>query len=48
MCCDDMELINDNAINISKKCRRVNGYQRTPEYIDFFNNIYRIKKKICV
>lgn len=44
-CCDDTNITNDASCLICKNCASVHGYQPVKEYIDFYENRYRIKRK---
>ena len=40
-----MDLIKDDGMNICKKCGVVTGYDEAPEYIDFYENEYKMRRK---
>lgn len=44
-CCDNTNITNDASCLICKNCASVHGYQPVKEYIDFYENRYRIKRK---
>lgn len=44
-CCNNMYIINNEFCFICKICGSVYGYQLAREYIDFYENRYRIKRK---
>ena len=44
VCCDKQEIINDNG-HVCKNCGQVNGYDAADEYVDFYNNMYLIRRK---
>lgn len=44
-CCDNKELINDNEKNVCRNCGQVHGYDTVNEFIDFYENMYRIRRK---
>ena len=44
-CCSISELTNDNNCLVSKPCGSVNGYKAVKEFINFYENRYRIKRK---
>lgn len=46
MRCDGKELINDNRTHVCRNCSVIDSYETTSEYIDFYENIFRIKKII--
>ena len=43
--CDNTNITNDASCLICKNCASVHGYQPVKEYIDFYENRYRIKRK---
>ena len=43
-CCDSMRLIKDNFL-VCKNCGQVHDYLMADEYIDFYENRYRVKRK---
>ena len=43
-CCDSTRLIKDNFV-VCKNCGQVHDYLMADEYIDFYENRYRIKRK---
>ena len=43
-CCESMKLIKDNLL-VCKNCGQVHDYLIADEYIDFYENRYRIKRK---
>ena len=43
-CCDSMKLIKDNLL-VCKNCGQVHDYLTADEYVDFYENRYRIKRK---
>ena len=44
-CCDNMEITNNSSCFICKQCASVHGHQTYREYIYFYENLYRIKRK---
>ena len=44
-CCEKMDLIQDNGMNVCKSCGVVNGYDLQPPYVDFYENMYKKRKK---
>lgn len=44
-CSDKPSMINDNCAIICESCGTVNGYRVVKEYIDLYENKYRIAKK---
>ena len=43
-CCESMRLIKDKLL-VCKKCGQVHDYLTADEYVDFYENRYRIKRK---
>ena len=43
-CCDSMRLIKDDLL-VCKNCGEVHDYLTADEYVDFYENRYRIKRK---
>ena len=43
-CCDSMRLIKDNLL-VCENCGQVHHYSTADEYVDFYENRYRIKRK---
>ena len=46
-CCDRPNLINDTHI-VCTNCGVVNGYLTANEFVDFYENMYRIRKKYII
>ena len=44
-CCSVSELINDNNAIVCQKCGTLDHYKPAQEFIDFYENRYRIKRK---
>lgn len=44
-CCENMELIKDDGMNVCINCGLVDGYDLVNEYIEFYDNMYRIRRK---
>ena len=45
-CCDYQDIIkNNNGANVCQSCGIVQGYASVDEYVDFYENRYRIKRK---
>ena len=42
--CDNMNISNNNCL-VCKSCGTVKGYKPVKEFIDFYENRYRIKRK---
>ena len=45
LCCDYQDIINDNGMIVCRSCGIVQGYETAREYVDFYENKYRIKRK---
>ena len=45
LCCDCQYIINDNGMLVCKSCGIVQGYETAREYVDFYENKYRMKRK---
>ena len=44
-CCDEEDMVNSNGMSVCINCGSCNGYVYVPEYIDFYTNLYRIRRK---
>ena len=44
-CCDGQEIINDNGLLVCRRCGIVQGYKTAREYVDFYENRHRMKRK---
>ena len=44
-CCDEPEFGTINGQNVCLKCGKVDGYVLVSEYIDFYENMYKFRKK---
>ena len=44
-CCDKPDIINDNGKKVCKHCGLVDGYEQVKEYVNFYENIHRIRRK---
>ena len=44
-CCEDQYIVNNDNVNICLKCGSVHGYNNEPEFIDFYENVYKIRRK---
>ena len=45
LCCDRREIVIDNGYIICRNCGIVQGYKTAREYINFYENIHRMKRK---
>ena len=44
-CCDCQDIINDNGMIVCRSCGIVQGYKTAREYVDFYENRHKIKRK---
>ena len=44
-CCDCQDIINDNGSIVCRNCGVVQGYKTAREYVDFYENRYRMRRK---
>ena len=44
-CCSELNVGNKNGINVCLNCGLVHGYEYGIEYLDFYENMYRIRRK---
>ena len=45
LCCSEQDMENLNGMNICINCASVHGYDYVNQYIDFFENMHRIRLK---
>ena len=45
LCCDCQDIINNDGMIVCRSCGIVQGYETAREYIDFYENKYRMKRK---
>ena len=45
LCCDCQEIINNNGMIVCRSCGIVQGYETAREYVDFYENRHKIKRK---
>ena len=45
LCCDCQDIINDDGMSVCLSCGIVQGYNIASEYVDFYENIHRFKRK---
>ena len=43
--CDESDVEKDDNMIVCKKCGSVYGYENAHEYVDFYDNIYKIQRK---
>ena len=48
LCCEKMDLIKDDGMNVCQNCGVVNGYDLQAPYIDYNEDMYKIRKKACI
>ena len=44
-CIDRQDIINDNSMIVCRTCGTVQGYEVVKEYIDFYENRHKLKRK---
>ena len=44
-CCSKQDMENNNGMNVCLNCGSVHGYDYVNEYIDFYENIHKIRRK---
>ena len=45
LCCDNQEIVINNGNIVCKNCGVVQGYKKAKEFINFYENLYRIRRK---
>ena len=45
LCCDCQDIINNDVMIVCRSCGIVQGYKTAREYVNFYENKYRIKRK---
>ena len=45
VCCDRQEIINDRGESVCKHCGQVSAYDYVTEYVDFYENMWKIRRK---
>ena len=45
LCCDCQDIINDNGMLVCRSCGIVQGYKLSMEYINFYENRHKLKRK---
>ena len=45
LCCSEHDMENVNGMNICINCGSVHGYDYVPEHVDFYENMYKIRRK---
>ena len=45
LCCDYQEIVIDNGYIVCRNCGIVQGYKKAKEFINFYENLYRIRRK---
>ena len=44
-CCNKPDVISDNGIKVCKNCGQVHSYEIVKEFIDFYENMWKIRRK---
>ena len=44
-CCCEQDMENVNGMNVCINCGSVHGYDYVPEHVDFYENMYKIRRK---
>ena len=44
-CCDCQDIINNEGVIVCRSCGIVQGYKTAREYVDFYENRYRMRRK---
>ena len=45
ICCDKRDTYNEEGVNVCTNCGSVHGYDQVNEFIDFHNDMYKIRRK---
>ena len=45
LCCSEPDMANKNGMNVCLNCGLVHGYEYSLEYLDFYENMYKIRRK---
>ena len=45
ICCDKQDMYNDEGMNVCTNCGSVYGYDQVNEFIDFHNDMFKIRRK---
>ena len=45
LCCDFQTIINNNGMNVCENCGIVQGYGLSVEYVNFYENRHKLKRK---
>ena len=45
LCCVCQDIINDNGLIVCRSCGVVQGYKTAREYVNFYENIHRMKRR---
>ena len=45
LCCDCQDIINDNTMLVCRNCGIVQGYESSVEYVNFYENRHKLKRK---
>ena len=44
-CCSKPDMANKNGMNVCLNCSLVHGYDYANDYIDFYENMYKIRRR---
>ena len=44
-CCREQDMVNVNGMNVCINCGSVHGYDYVPEHVNFYENMYKIRRK---
>ena len=45
LCCDNQEIVINNGYIVCRNCGVVQGYKKAKEFINFYENLYRMRRK---
>ena len=45
LCCSEPDMANKNGMNVCLNCGLVHGYEYSIKYLDFYENMYKIRRK---
>ena len=44
-CCDRLEIINVDGTRVCRNCGQVDGYENVKEYVNFYENMWKFRRK---
>lgn len=44
-CCENPDVINDSGTRVCRFCGQVDGYEEAQDYVNFYDNMFKIRKK---